>query len=237
MEQNPYPNEHAVRVTDPDPKRYIRIRRQNDKFGEGIHALWGVLRKKIGNMKTELQAVRFDAKKFTPAMVRKWVDSHGGRGFKIEAATDYSKVGEVYQGNPMEDKITKKILSATADEMQSGKLVIYGETIMARAYHPQYEELIVHVLTKDNLHTKAMRLSEFIRKFSKKTRSNPMDSQGVAAWLEAAYFDEKKGISEYEKLYKRIEGVPDYAPLRKTLKRIIKDEKRHMNTLSRILGF
>jgi rubrerythrin len=68
-------------------------------------------------------------------------------------------------------------------------------------------------------------------------RNNPIDSSGVAAWLEAAYHDEKKGIIEYEKLYKRIEGVPEYAPLRKTLKRIIKDEKRHFNTLSRILGF
>lgn len=71
----------------------------------------------------------------------------------------------------------------------------------------------------------------------KKVNRNPIDPQGVAAWLEAAYHDERKGIIEYEKLYKRIEGIPEYAPLRKTLKRIIKDEKRHMNTLSRILGF
>lgn len=73
--------------------------------------------------------------------------------------------------------------------------------------------------------------------FRKTVKRNPMDPQGVAAWLEAAYHEEKHGIMEYEKLYKRIEGVPDYAPLRKALKRIIKDEKRHMNTLSRILGF
>jgi hypothetical protein len=74
-------------------------------------------------------------------------------------------------------------------------------------------------------------------KEAKPYKINPIDPQGVAAWLEAAYHDEKKGIIEYEKLYKRIEGVPEYAPLRKALKRIIKDEKKHFNMLSRILGF
>ena len=36
----PYPHEHAARLRD--PAKYVRISRENDKFGPGIHALWGV---------------------------------------------------------------------------------------------------------------------------------------------------------------------------------------------------
>ena len=30
----PYPNEHAARMTSPG--KYVRVRRQNDAFGQGI---------------------------------------------------------------------------------------------------------------------------------------------------------------------------------------------------------
>jgi hypothetical protein len=71
VELKPYPNEHACRVNDPG--KYIRIRRQNDKFGSGIHALWGV---QGGGKPVELQAIRFDKTKFTAAEARKWCKDH-----------------------------------------------------------------------------------------------------------------------------------------------------------------
>ena len=58
---------HAARIEDPD--KYIRIRYEKGKFGPGIDAVWGVRRD--GNV--ELQAVRFDANKFTPDDARKWL--------------------------------------------------------------------------------------------------------------------------------------------------------------------
>jgi len=70
IEEKPYPNEHACRINDPD--KYKRIRRQNDKFGEGIHAIWGV----TDADKTELQAIRFSKDKFTAAEAKKWCGDH-----------------------------------------------------------------------------------------------------------------------------------------------------------------
>jgi hypothetical protein len=71
VELKPYPNEHACRINDPG--KYIRIRRQNDKFGSGIHAIWGV---QGGGKPVELQAIRFDKTKFTAAEARKWCKDH-----------------------------------------------------------------------------------------------------------------------------------------------------------------
>lgn len=65
----PYPNEHACRILSPDG--WDRVRRQNDKFGSGIHAIWG-----IKDNKSELQAIRFDKSKFTPAQAKKWCKDH-----------------------------------------------------------------------------------------------------------------------------------------------------------------
>ena len=68
--QKPYPNEHAQRLNSPD--KYERIRRQNDKFGSGIHAIFGVTE----DGKTELQAIRFSADKFSPEEAREWLEEH-----------------------------------------------------------------------------------------------------------------------------------------------------------------
>jgi hypothetical protein len=88
--RNPYPMEHAVRVES--PRKFMRFRRQNDKFGPGVSAIWGV-RPGRGDGGVDLQALRFSAKKFTPAKVRMWIDKHGGRGLglKVEPATGVYK--------------------------------------------------------------------------------------------------------------------------------------------------
>jgi hypothetical protein len=49
----PYINEHACRLQD--PKQYDEFRRTNDKFGEGIHAIFGIKTKP--KRVSELQAV------------------------------------------------------------------------------------------------------------------------------------------------------------------------------------
>lgn len=82
-EEKPYPNEHACRLEDPD--KYIRIRRQNDKFGKGIHAIWGV---QGGGKPVELQAIRFSKSKFTAAEARAWIKEHKYKCKLFEPASE-----------------------------------------------------------------------------------------------------------------------------------------------------
>lgn len=79
----PYAAEHSARLKD--PKRYIRIRKQKNKFGPGIHAQWGILRKG-GKETTELQSIHFDASKFTVAQAKKWLAAHDYKPILFEAA-------------------------------------------------------------------------------------------------------------------------------------------------------
>ncbi len=79
-EARPYPNEHAARLTDPD--QYDSIRRVNDEFGAGIDAIYGI---KEGT--SELQAIRFDADRFTPAEARQWLSDHDFDPMMFEEAT------------------------------------------------------------------------------------------------------------------------------------------------------
>ena len=76
----PYPNEHAARLTEPG--QYDRIRRVNDEFGAGIDAIYG-----IKDETAELQAIRFDADRFTPAEARQWLSEHDYSPIEFEEAT------------------------------------------------------------------------------------------------------------------------------------------------------
>ena len=110
----PYPNEHAARLTDPD--QYDRIRRVNDEFGAGIDAIYGVK-----NDTAELQAIRFDADRFTPAEAREWLSEHDYDPIEFEEATgereeeraapDAVKVGDFVEwdssGGTARGKITR----------------------------------------------------------------------------------------------------------------------------------
>lgn len=78
--EKPFPNEHACRLVD--PAKYEKFRRQNNKFGEGVHAIWGI---KAG--KTELQAIRFDKAKFTVSSAKKWASDHDYRCIQFEPAS------------------------------------------------------------------------------------------------------------------------------------------------------
>ncbi len=80
VDGRPYPNEHAARLTGPD--QYDSIRRVNDEFGAGIDAIYGI---KEGT--SELQAIRFDADRFTPAEAREWLSDHDFDPMMFEEAT------------------------------------------------------------------------------------------------------------------------------------------------------
>jgi len=76
----PYPTEHSARLKD--PSRYERFRRENDKFGPGIHAVWGI----TADGKAELQAIRFDAEKFSVDEAKAWLKEHGHKPILFEPA-------------------------------------------------------------------------------------------------------------------------------------------------------
>lgn len=92
----PYPNEHAARINSPD--KYERIRRENDKLGDGIDVIWGVL----PNGKVEVQAIRFDSSKFTPAEAKAWLKEHSYEPIEFEEASKAeSKLAENNLGEPL----------------------------------------------------------------------------------------------------------------------------------------
>lgn len=109
----PYPNEHAARMTQ--PSKYVRFRRENDKFGSGIHAIFGI----PASGGAELQAIRFDAAKFTVAQAKAWLKAHKYNPILFEAATGKVKAesGGEFTFNAEPGSIT--IEAATTDEAQA----------------------------------------------------------------------------------------------------------------------
>ena len=77
----PYVNEHAARIKD--PKQYDSFNRKNDEFGEGIDIIYG-----IKDDKSEVQAIRFDAKKFTEEEAREWLEVNNYEPIEFEAAVE-----------------------------------------------------------------------------------------------------------------------------------------------------
>lgn len=80
----PYANEHAARLKDPG--QFDEFRRDNDKFGEGIDAIWGI--KTNGETHAELQAIRFDKEKFTPDEAKEWLSEHDYDPIEFEPAAN-----------------------------------------------------------------------------------------------------------------------------------------------------
>jgi HK97 family phage major capsid protein/HK97 family phage prohead protease len=84
----PFPNEHAARLVDPD--KFDGFRRDNDAGGAGIDFIYGIL----AGGGTELQAIRFDKSRFTPAEARDWLSKHDFRPIMFEEATGERDMAE-----------------------------------------------------------------------------------------------------------------------------------------------
>lgn len=77
----PFPNEHAARLHDPD--KYVSFRRDNNAGGSGVDFIYGIL----DGGGTELQAIRFDKNRFTPAEAKAWLSKHDFKAILFEEAT------------------------------------------------------------------------------------------------------------------------------------------------------
>lgn len=84
----PFKNEHAARIKNPE--LYEEFARDNDKFGNGIDAIYGI-RVRDGKRVSELQAIRFDKKKFTVAQAKKWLSDHDHKPLEFVPASDEEK--------------------------------------------------------------------------------------------------------------------------------------------------
>lgn len=85
----PFPNEHAARQEDPG--KYETFRRMHPKgFPEGVDAIMGI-RNVASRRVSEIQSLRFDRTKFTPAEAKAWLKDHGFKTSLEEASAPVKK--------------------------------------------------------------------------------------------------------------------------------------------------
>jgi len=80
--KQPYKGEHSARINDPD--KYDDFRRENNHFGAGIHVIFGIIEEP--ERKSEVQAIRFDADKFSVTEAKKWLREHDYKPILFEPA-------------------------------------------------------------------------------------------------------------------------------------------------------
>ena len=122
----PYPNEHAARLKNPDLFEPDSFRRENDKFGVGIHAIFGKLK---GEDSMTLQAIRFDADKFSPDEARKWLEEHDYHPIAFEEATT-EKSFSYFLPLQKIDEVRHEVWGVAAAEQpdQSGEIMDYEKS-------------------------------------------------------------------------------------------------------------
>ena len=84
VEARPYPNEHAARLRDPD--EFSDFRREKDAGGPGIDFIYGLYVEE-GNVRADLQSVRFDAERYTVEQAKAWLDGNDFDVIEFEEAT------------------------------------------------------------------------------------------------------------------------------------------------------
>lgn len=103
IDLRPFPNEHAARLRD--PAQYDEFRRENNAGGDGIDFIYGI--KSDGGKKvSELQAIRFDKNKFTPAQAKTWLSDHDFSPIQFEEATEerVAEMQEVKENSVMDKR-------------------------------------------------------------------------------------------------------------------------------------
>jgi len=140
----PFPNEHAARQNP--PSKYVRFRRENNKFGPGIHVIWGI----TSDQKTEIQSIRFSASKFTPEQARKWLKEHKYKT-NLEVATKKSTSSElrfeIQKSNSAQHIVSGIVYApnevdshgeyATAEAITEGMLSFMESTQLIRLNHEE----------------------------------------------------------------------------------------------------
>jgi acylphosphatase len=100
----PYPHEHAARQTSPD--KYVRFRRQNNKFAAGLHAIFGI----TSDGTVELQSIRADSSKYTVEKFKEWLEKNNFKT-NIEPAKEKAYIKVIRSGNEPAKRYMKIVRS------------------------------------------------------------------------------------------------------------------------------
>ena len=122
----PYQGEHSARINPPG--KFEKLRRQNNKFGKGVHAIFGVL--KEGG--SEVQAIHFDSDLFTPEQAKEWLKEHDYK--PIEFASALKEEEEVKEAEePKQNHRYLAIEMAPSADIQDigGGLMVPGVKLLA----------------------------------------------------------------------------------------------------------
>jgi len=101
----PYKNEHAARLREPEDFESIKQLWEED----GIRGLGGPLK---SNGETELQALRFDASRYTEQAAREWLNEHDYAPIKFEPAIGKSMTTQLCKVSP-----DARLIVGKAEEM------------------------------------------------------------------------------------------------------------------------
>ena len=117
--ERPYPNEHAARLQD--PAKYDEFRREAEAGGPGIDFIYGLF-EMDGEITSELQAIRFDADRYTADEARQWLSEHDFEAIEFEPAIEEKSANSIAQDNADDIKsdrmeYDRKNLSFRADGM------------------------------------------------------------------------------------------------------------------------
>jgi ATP-dependent protease ClpP protease subunit len=85
---NPYPNEHAARIRDPEEFQEDSFRRKKLEGAEGVSIIIGKLK---GEDTTTTQAYRFSIENWTADEAKKWLKDHNIKYKSFEPATNEKK--------------------------------------------------------------------------------------------------------------------------------------------------
>lgn len=127
----PYPNEHAARIKPPG--QFDRFARTNDKFGAGISAIFGIHR----DGGSELQAIRFDRSKFTPAAARAWLRDHDYSAALVPATDEGKRAMTKKQKPSILSKFLHRLFKEAEAEAEAGPLTEWAEQEEAEEEHAE----------------------------------------------------------------------------------------------------
>lgn len=132
----PYPNEHAARLKS--PRRYEKFRTQKDKFGKGIHAIWGI----TDDEKVELQSIHFDAGEFTARQAKAWLKKHDYKPILFEPAEKKAEGSSVIFNTGMLEWNITAAAQATIEKVHiKGVAYTGGKLRLAWWEHPVVVDL------------------------------------------------------------------------------------------------
>lgn len=125
-ETRPYPNEHAARLVD--PAQFENFSRVNDQGGDGIDFIYGIK----GNDPLVIQAIRFDASKFTPLQAKKWLKDNDFQPILFEDAVPMDEASrnmlqsKHQTGSEMSEKEIRRGVPVEIREGQDGEIRVAG---------------------------------------------------------------------------------------------------------------